>query len=136
MRFQTPSLPTTAVLVACGIVLAAAGLTAISGGDMPRVQVTVSVPADGRFPSGEVVSLLVTLSVSASVLDPRFFIVTGPTVFAWNAEGPQPFDGPGTITYRLTAPCRDCPIPSGAFFFVRVYDIVSRSYSFSTTVRA
>jgi len=122
--------------VACGIVVAAAGLTAISGGDMPRVQVTVTVPPGGRLPSGDVVTLLVNLSVSSAVLDPRFFIVMGPTVFAWDAQGPQPFDGPGTVTYRLTAPCADCPIPSGTFFLVRVYDTVSRSYSFSTTMRA
>ena len=136
MRFPTPSLPGAVVLVAFGLVVAAAGLTAIANGPVPDVDVSVSVPPDGRLPSGGLASLLVTLSPSTATIEPRFFIVEGPIVFEWNTTGVDAAGGPGTATYRISAPCSDCPIPAGTMFIVRVYDVLSRTYSFSPALRA
>lgn len=136
MQLPRPSLPEATVLIAFGLVLAAVGLNAVAGGAFPHVDVTVSVPAGGRLPSGGIGSLLVTLSTSAAPLEPRFFIVEGPAVYAWNADGPHALDASGTITYRISAPCSNCTIPSGTIFLVRVYDVISRSYSFSPALRA
>ena len=136
MRLSIPSLPQAAVLVALGIVLATAGLVALANGPVPKVDVTVSVPSDGRLPSGGLASLLVTLSPSTAKVEPRFFIVEGPLVFEWNTTSVDASGGPGTATYRLSAPCSDCPIPAGTMFIVRVYDVLSRTYSFSPTLRA
>ncbi|HYT17680.1 MAG TPA: hypothetical protein VEO18_05460 [Thermoplasmata archaeon] len=135
MRFPIPSLPGAAVLVALGIVVATAGIIALANGPVPNVRVTVSVPSDGRLPSGGLTSLLVTLSPSTAA-EPRFFIVEGPIVYAWNTTGVTASNGSGTATYRISAPCSDCPIPAGTIFIVRVYDVLSRSYSFSPTMRA
>jgi len=135
MRFPIPSLPGAAVLVALGVVVAAAGLVAVTDGPAAHVDVTVSVPIDGRTPSGALTSLLVTLSPDAAI-EPRFFIVEGPIVFQWNATGVNATGGPGTATYRISAPCSDCAIPAGTAFMVRVYDVVSRTYSFSPALRA
>lgn len=135
MRFPVPSLPGGAVLVALGLVVATASLIAIASGPIPHVDVTVSVPTDGRLPSGGLVSLLVTLSFSSTV-EPRFFIVEGPIVFEWNTTGVAASGGPGTATYRISAPCSDCAIPARTAFMVRVYDVFSRTYSFSPALRA
>jgi len=135
MRIPTPSIPTAVILAMVSVVLAAAGLSALSGGAVPRVDVTVSVPPGGRLPSGGLDSLLVSLASSAH-LEPRFFIVEGPAVYEWTADSSQPLIGSGTATYRISAPCSACSIPSGAMFIVRVYDVLSRTYSFSPTLRA
>ena len=136
MRFPIPSLPGAAVLVALGIVVATAGLLALANGPVPNVRVTVSVPSDGRLPSGGLTSLLVTLSPATAAAELRFFIVEGPIVYAWNTTGVTPSNGSGTATYRISAPCSDCAIPAGTMFLVRVYDVPSRTYSFSPTLRA
>ena len=136
MRLPIPSVPGIAVLVALGIVVASAGLTALVNGPVPHVDLTVSVPPDGRLPSGGIASLLVTLSPSNAAVEPRFFIVEGPIVFAWNTTGVDGSGGLGTATYRISAPCSDCPIPAGTMFIVRVYDVLSGTYSFSPTLRA
>jgi len=98
--------------------------------------VTVSVPPDGRLPSGGIASLLVTLSPTNAAGEPRFFIVEGPILYEWNTTGIDGSGGPGTATYRISAPCSDCAIPVGTMFLVRVYDVPSRTYSFSPTLRA
>ena len=64
------------------------------------------------------------------------FIVEGPAVYEWTADSSQPLIGSGTATYRISAPCSACSIPSGAMFIVRVYDVLSQTYSFSPTLRA
>ena len=136
MRLPIPSVPGIAVLVALGIVVATAGLTAFANGPVPHVDLTVSVPPDGRLPSGGIASLLVTLSPATAAAELRFFIIEGPIVYAWNTTAVTTSDGSGTATYRISAPCSDCPIPAGTIFIVRVYDVLSRSYSFSPTLRA
>src|SRR5207244_4961410 len=106
-----------------------------SRGRVPRVDVPVSSPPRGRPPSGGLHSLLVSLASSAH-LEPRFFIVEGPAVYEWTADSSQPLIGSGTATYRISAACSACSIPSGAMFIVRVYDVLSQTYSFSLTLRA
>src|SRR5437879_7315580 len=71
MRLPIPSVPGIAVLVALGIIVATAGLTAFANGPVPHVDLTVSVPPDGRLPSGGIASLLVTLSPSNAAVEPR-----------------------------------------------------------------
>jgi len=134
MRFPVPSLPGAAVLVALGIVVAAAGFIAIANGPVAHVDVSVAVPPDGRTPSGGIASLLVTLSPSNGV-EPRFFVVEGPIIFEWNMTGNASHSS-GASTYRISAPCSECPILMGTMFLVRVYNVLSRSYSFSPTLRA
>src|SRR2546427_648180 len=94
MRFPIPSLPGAAVLVALGIVVATAGIIALANGPVPNVRVTVSVPSNGRLPSGGLTSLLVTLSPSTAA-EPRFFIVEGRIVYAWNTTGVTASTGSG-----------------------------------------
>src|SRR5207244_11240816 len=113
MRILMPSIPTAVILVMVSVVLAAAGLSALYGGAVSRVDVTVSVPPGGRLPSGGLDSLLVSLASSAH-LEPRFFIVEGPAVYEWTADSPQPLIGSGTATYRISAPCSVCAILTGA----------------------
>src|SRR5205809_6258350 len=110
MRIPTPSIPTAVILVMVSVVLTAAGLSALSGGAVPRVDVTVSVPPGGRLPSGGVDSLLVSRASSAH-LDPRFFILEAPAVYEWTADSSQPSVGPGAATYRISAPCAARSIP-------------------------
>ncbi len=136
MQLPRPSLPEVTVLIALGLVLSAAGLSALDGGAVPHVDVTVSFPPGGRLPSGGLGSLLVTLTTSAVALEPRFFIVEGPAVYEWTADRSQPMDGSGIATYRISAPCSACTIPLGTMFIVRVYDVLSRTYSFSPALRA
>src|SRR5207244_6346450 len=133
MRIPTPSIPTAFILVMVSVVLTAAGLSALSGGAVPRADVTVSVPPGGRLPSGGVGSLLVSLASSAH-LEPRFFIVEGPAVYEWTADSSQPLVGSGPATYRISAPCSACSIPSGAMFIVAVYDALAQPDSASPTL--
>src|SRR5207249_11666963 len=107
MRIPTPSIPPAVILVLVSVVLAAAGLSALSGGAVPRVDVTVTVPPEGRLSSGRLDSLLVSLASSVH-LEPRFFIVEGPAVYEWTADSSQPLLGSGTATYRISAPCSAC----------------------------
>ena len=136
MRLPTASLPGAALLAACGVVLAAAGLIALGGGPVPHVRVSVTIPPDGRLPSGEIGSLFVALNTSGAAIEPRFFIVEGPAVYEWKADSSHLSYGSGPITYRIVAPCSGCAIPSGTLFLVRVYDVLSGTYSFSPTLSA
>src|SRR5207247_8537946 len=123
MRIPTPSIPTAVILVMVSVVLAAAGLSALSGGAVPRVDVTVSVPQGGCLPSGGLDSLLVSLASSAH-LEPRFFIVEGPAVYEWTADSSPPLIGSGTATYRISAPVFACSIPAVAVVIVRVSGVL------------
>ena len=136
MRIPIPSLPGAPVLLALALVVAVAGLLALANRPVAGFEVTVSVPPDGRLPSGGLASLLVTLSPTNAAGEPRFFIVEGPILYEWNTTGIDGSGGPGTATYRISAPCSDCAIPAGTMFLVRVYDVPSRTYSFSPTLRA
>jgi hypothetical protein len=126
-----PSIPLAVAVAALALLLATLGANLFGGAALPSLRVTVSVPPDGRLPTGELVTLVVTLSTSATAVEPRFFIVLGPTVYAWAADGPSRFEGPGIATYRVSDPCAACGIPPGSMFVVRVYDVLSDSYSFS-----
>src|SRR5207244_13013578 len=103
---------------------------------LPHVVLSGSLPPDGRLPPGDTTSLIVPLSPSNAAVEPRFFIVEGPIVFACNTTGVHGSGGLGTATYRISAPCSDCPIPAVTMFIVRVYDVLSGTYSFSPTLRA
>src|SRR5439155_20015843 len=102
MRIPTPSIPTAVILVMVSVVLTAAGLSALSGGAVPRVDVTVSVLPGCRLPSGGLDALLVSLASSAH-LEPRFVIVEGPAVDEWTADSWKPLIGTGTGTYRSSS---------------------------------
>lgn len=136
VRIPKPSIPLAVAITALALLLAAIGANVFGGAAPQSVGVTVSVPNDGRLPTGELVTLVVTLSTSASVLEPRFFVVLGPAVYAWSTEGPSRFVGPGSATYRVSDPCAECGIPPGSMFVVRVYDALSGTYSFSPIAKA
>ena len=49
----------------------------------------------------------------------------------WTADTSQPTDGSGNAIYRIFGSCSDGTIPVVTVFIVRVYDALSRTYSFS-----
>lgn len=136
MPIPRRGLPIVGAFVAWTILVVGAGTHLFGERSPASVELAVSIPSDGRLPSGDVASLLVTLSTSASAVEPRFFIVLGPTVFAWEAGGPHTFEGTGSITYRIAAGCPDCMIPAGSSFRVRMYDVLAATYAFSPILRA
>jgi hypothetical protein len=131
-----PSVPLSVAVAGLVFFLAALGANLFGEAALTSVRVTVAVPPDGRLPTGELVTLVVTLSTSASAFEPRFFVVLGPRVYAWATDGPSRLVGPGIASYRVSDPCAACGIPPGSMFIVRVYDVVSGSYSFSPIEKA